>query len=533
MLSCCWDSLFLCCLCVFAVIDNVTALRDHNGMYPLIPDYSEFYYYKNIRQKMLESMSINNCSIGGDVKYGTRSDDFPDLFVKVIRPPKLVVEKWGDINEGRLKQRIFAHVSENLCGSLRFKELVKGNYKRAKGCYKVYGPDKKTGKIVKRINDYGATLHPEHVRCDNQIAAGICNKGSNGIQMVDTKYRLFNQYPFVIHAQNVIVGRGGMFAMPCGPFGLFSSCEAVKCAVPEAAKTVPFVEQCRDSKQQCPYPRYDKVFVLTQYDDTQIGQFMQENFPKLIFHLEYLQQHPEVKIHFGFTKRDILPSYVLPHNFFAYFGLQDRLINGTVFANEIIMPREGGCQDIGYNIWEAMTMREIFFQLLGIEEDSNFKRAKPYKKTVLILTRSPGHFTQNKADANTRAWNYKEFPKMLKQIKQSFPNHDIEFFKDTNSTLMTCPLCQAEVFSRADIVIGHHGAGLSNAIFMKPGGVMIEVVYNFDSRHAPILGIFPRIADLVGLHHYSYYIKDVEFNGTKFILDVADFTNKCQLWAQG
>lgn len=510
----------------------VQALRD-GGEHPLVVDYSEHYYYKSIRAKMIESLSVNNCSVGGDVKYGNimGKDGPADLTVKVIPPPQLVRDKWSMKNEYRAKNRIFAHVSDNLCASSRYKDVVKGFYKRAKGCYKVYAEDK-NGQRYKRFNDYGATLHPEHIRCENQLAKSICNAGSTGLQVVEDEMRNLNSYPFILHAEKVIVGRGGMFALPCGPVGLFSSCEAVKCGIPEADKVVPFVEQCRDPNQECPYPKYDRVFVMTQYDDTQIGQYMQEAFPKFIYHLDYLQKHPEVKIHFGFTKQPKLPNFVLPHNFFDYFGMVDRLINGTVYANEVIMPREGGCQDIGYNAWEAVTMREHFYNMLDIKENVRFERKKPYTPTVLVLTRSAGSFTQNKADYATRRWKPKDIPVLLSSLKQEFPNHAIEIFSDTNSTLMTCPLCQAERFSRADIVVGYHGAGLSNAVFMKPGGVMVEVIYHFDSRHAPIIGIFPRISDIIGLHHFSYYVRDIEFNVTQFVKEVGSFTRKSKLWTE-
>lgn len=51
---------------------------------------------------------------------------------------------------------------------------------------------------------------------------------------------------------------------------------------------------------------------------------------------------------------------ILPHNFFQMLGLMDRLVNGTIYAENIIIPREGGCQDVGYNIWEILNMRQTF-----------------------------------------------------------------------------------------------------------------------------------------------------------------------------
>jgi hypothetical protein len=54
-------------------------------------------------------------------------------------------------------------------------------------------------------------------------------------------------------------------------------------------------------------------------------------------------------------------------------------------------------------------------------------------------------------------------------------------FSDLNATLMTCPLCQAEAFHRADI-------------------------YDFDARHAPIVGIFQQLSSIIGLHQHTVSI---------------------------
>lgn len=530
---------FILAYLLFIGSNFVFVLGYRDNIHPLVVDYNDAYNYVHLKDKMIESLSINMCTMDGDVVDGDVTQKPADLHVKVIPPSSQVIKKWGPESYYKSQTRIFAQVSPNLCSSGRFKDLKKGFYKRAKGCYKVYWPDK-NGKMVKRFNDYGATLHPEHIRCDNTAAIGICESGSTGMQVVSNKFRNMYNYPFLITAENVIVPRGGMFALPCGPFGLFSSCEAVKWGVPLAANEVANVTRCRNNKgQDCPYTIVDRVFIMTQYDDTQIGQFMQEALPKLVYHLEFLRKNPDIKIHYGFTKQPRIPDFVLPHHFFEALGLKDRLINGNFFARQIYMPREGGCQDIGYNAWEAVSMREKFLQLAGIREDIQFKtKSSPFsvKPSVLVLTRSPGEFTQNKADYKTRGWPQDQFPAFLESLKINFPSHDIEIFSDQNKTLMTCPLCQAAAFNRADVVIGMHGAGLSNAIFMKPGGVMVEVVYDFDSRHAPIIGIFPRMSEIVGLHHYTVYVKDEvlkapNHNMVKLANDVAEFTRKAKLWA--
>lgn len=518
--------LLLLCLCIVSFID---ALRD-GGQHPLVVDYHEFYNYHHLKYKMKESLSISNCTMSGDVKDGVTSGARGDLQVNVLPPPQQVITKWGPKSFYKSQTRIFAQVSSNLCSAPRFKDIKKGIYKRAKGCYKVFIYDK-DGNRIKRFNDYGATLHPEHTRCENTAATGICDSGATGMQVVDNRFREMNKYPFLVTAEKVIIGRGGMFAMPCGPFGLFSSCEAVKWGVPVANNEVANVTRCREGTD-CPYPKLGRVFVMTQYDDTQIGQFMQEALPKLVYHLDFLLANPDVKIHYGFTKQPTVPQWVLPHNYFAALGLLDRVINGTFYAERVYMPREGGCQDIGYNAWEVASMRERFLKMAHILETDDFKTVPPARPTVLVLTRSPGPYTQNKQDHKTRGWPKDQFPAFLEALARTFPTHDVEVFSDQNATLMTCPLCQVAAFNRADIAIGMHGAGLSNAMFMKPGGVLVEVVHDFDSRHAPIIGIFPRVSDIIGLHHFTYYIKDIGLNMAKLANETAEFAHKARLWAE-
>jgi hypothetical protein len=127
---------------------------------------------------------------------------------------------------------------------------------------------------------------------------------------------------------------------------------------------------------------------------------------------------------------------------------------------------------------------------------------------------------------NFYAWIDK-FPLMLSALQTHFPRHNVEIFSDSNRILMLDPLQQVKMFSRADVVVGMHGAGLSNSMFMRPGSTVVEVVYDFDARHAPVIGIFPRLSGVIGLHHYTMLIER-EFDVDKFAGDIAKFVRKVQ-----
>jgi hypothetical protein len=89
-------SLF-CFLCLFNFSSR--ALR---GSYEdfLIPDYSEFYYYRNLHEKLSETMSINNCSVTDDISaaFEPQLGDKADFSIQLINPPTSVTRKWGTEN---------------------------------------------------------------------------------------------------------------------------------------------------------------------------------------------------------------------------------------------------------------------------------------------------------------------------------------------------------------------------------------------------------------------------------------------------
>ena len=199
------------------------------------------------------------------------------------------------------------------------------------------------------------------------------------------------------------------------------------------------------------------------------------------------------------TKQKTIPNFVLPNNIFNWLGLGDRLINGTVYAKEAYMPREGGCQDVGYNAWEFVATRDKFLDLAGVDQN-----LYGTKRSVVVIRRTSSKYVANHGDYKQRTWPKKMYVQMLESLTISFPNHRIDIYSDGDSELMKCRECQIRMFHDADVVLAIHGAGLTNTMFMRPGGVVVEVIPMFDTRHAPLTGIFPRLSGIIGLNHYTY-----------------------------
>ena len=385
-------STLLLALVIFLVLlTKLNCLRDKGYEFNFVPDYSERYYYRDLKEKFHEVMSINNCTTSGinnfeyDVSY-MKNKLAADINVEIILPPSYVREKWGNLEMFELS-KVYIQTTPSLCISKQYISFKRGMYKNSKGCFKTHIVDTKTKKIMKRIKTYPATLHSDHIRCASSESSTVCVTASKNPYQLPQKFRYLNRYPFLVTAKNLVVSRSGMLVPPCGPVGLFAQCEAVNWGVATAIDTLKYAQSCRDyytsssssnihkygnkfswlinmftNKQNvvdsksitssnnqintltntmCPYEQYNRVFVMAQYDDTQIGQFMQESLPKLVYHLEFLLANPDIKILYGFTKKPSVPAFVLPFYYFKWLGLYDRIINGTVYANEAFMPREG------------------------------------------------------------------------------------------------------------------------------------------------------------------------------------------------
>ena len=107
-------------------------------------------------------------------------------------------------------------------------------------------------------------------------------------------------------------------------------------------------------------------------------------------------------------------------------------------------------------------------------------------------------------------------------MAEMFPHHRVMIFSDQDKEMMLCMACQVQLFSQAQVLVGVHGAGLTNAVFMKPGGILVEAVPRFDSRHAPVTGIFARLAGMNGLSHFSYYLKK-DFSPERLARETREF----------
>ena len=78
---------------------------------------------------------------------------------------------------------------------------------------------------------------------------------------------------------------------------------------------------------------------------------------------------------------------------------------------------------------------------------------------------------------------------------------------------MTCLECQIREFVAAKVVVGMHGAGLGNLIYMRPGGAVMEIApYRNDARCLLGGGPFSRAAALLSLNYAMHHPRMEEFS---------------------
>jgi capsule polysaccharide modification protein KpsS len=97
------------CLCAVGA-----GIRGGIGDDYLVPDYNERYYYTSLADKIIESMSINNCTLSGAVAaFPPKFGGAADIDVQVVSPPATVLQRWGaQDDEKHQLEKVFLRTSK-------------------------------------------------------------------------------------------------------------------------------------------------------------------------------------------------------------------------------------------------------------------------------------------------------------------------------------------------------------------------------------------------------------------------------------
>lgn len=374
--------------------------------------------------------------------------------------------------------------------------------------------------------------------------------------------------PYLVIAKDVFVSMCGQLHTKCGLLHTSANCRATgfrwkakkfgqNCPfslleqphIKEKLPKLPGDFQCEpqgfpyDSSGVTAIPR---VFVVAEVDDTHVYHIHLEIMPRLVYHLPFLLANPDIMILVGCdqdpkkrtTQAGLEQGRRFMRPFMDLVGLSmDRLIiHQNIYAQTAYLPMEGACQDPVYNTWTILHMRRLFMHKLGLESTmppyprrpssaadkkgrgsassstsvvtspSAVSSSSSSPPLMLVLRRSStSKHTRNKHDL-VRQWTDEFTARLLGDFQRTFPSYTVREFSDQNNTLMQCIGCQIQTVAPADVLIGVHGAGLANMLYMRPNSVVVELVpYGNDGRCLLGGGPFSRAAAVMS-HNYLMHI---------------------------
>ena len=216
-------------------------------------------------------------------------------------------------------------------------------------------------------------------------------------------------------------------------------------------------------------PLHNELYVINQYRGTAVFHRMVEIMPRLTLHLQFLKAHPEIRIlapEVGGRTAELMEIIGLD---------KSRLVTGVSRAKIVYQPRATGC---GFaNLQESQLLSRLYRDYI--------KRtfpAQPRNRLILIRRSGMRRFADIKGVENV--------------VKRAARDYNLTYtlFHDRpppslNETMV--------LFHSAVVVVGPHGAGLSNIYFSQPGTYVLEGVCN-----VPYVNLcFQWLAHVLG-HHW-------------------------------
>jgi len=216
-------------------------------------------------------------------------------------------------------------------------------------------------------------------------------------------------------------------------------------------------------------PLYDEVLTLTQMWGHAVFHLMVEVMPRIAVYVDFLLANPEIKIQAP-VSADTRFDDIL-----RFFGLDEqRVVYGAVRAKIVYQPRPISCG--AANVQES--------QLTSKYYRDHISRTVPkvqLSRNRLVLIRRTGLRMFTEQD---------EIETRLQSAANDF-GLKYELFVDNPTPSLTDTMT---MFNAAVLVVGPHGAGLSNLLFSVPGTFVVEGVCNIPHVNM----CFQRLAHVLG-----------------------------------
>jgi hypothetical protein len=217
----------------------------------------------------------------------------------------------------------------------------------------------------------------------------------------------------------------------------------------------------------------DVVFAIAQYWAEAVYHQLIECLSRLAVHYDELMHMKNIKIQIGDSQ--------VARNFMMFLGFEEqRLVSGYVVAETVLAPEASGCGRA--RVYALRKLRELLTRkLLETYSGETLQR----DKHILIIRRSSGPRVVTNID------------KIIARLEKEFPNEKIKVFRDDPVPPVPKLL---RAFYEAKLVIGPHGAGLSNTVVCKPQTPVLE--FMIDAEDVNVCFVWQSQA--MGLRHYGF-----------------------------
>jgi hypothetical protein len=115
----------------------------------------------------------------------------------------------------------------------------------------------------------------------------------------------------------------------------------------------------------------------------------------------------------------------------------------------------------GYSLWRINMLRELVLERLQLSS----KPLPEHRLGSIVMI--------NRESARIRKESQPVFKARLAAMEMAYPGR-VQVFSDKNTALIGCIECVARMFNNASVIIGQHGAGLTNILFARQGTIVIE-----------------------------------------------------------
>ena len=190
---------------------------------------------------------------------------------------------------------------------------------------------------------------------------------------------------------------------------------------------------------------HSSIFVISQTWGFAYFHRNIESAPRLAIFVDFLRRHPEIRIHVNHKSSQLLLDAL---------GLSNGIVSGPIHAQVVYQPQGGGCGSA--HPVAVPLLQQLYAQMP--ERITN----KCNRQSIVLITRHEKRWLAQSEALLT----------LLHELVSEI-GYEIQVFSDYPQTPTFSET--VSMFSRAALVVGPHGAGMSNLIFAQPQTYISEI----------------------------------------------------------